>query len=82
MENKTFTKKEFDSATNELVKIARESINKGFSSSISLFKDLPDGNHRHGAGKKGLFHFFLYTKSNNTNIQTKLTISKPMDEIK
>lgn len=39
MENKTFTKKEFDSATNELVKIARESIDKGFSSSISLFKD-------------------------------------------
>lgn len=39
MENKTFTKKEFNSATNELVKIARESIDKGLSSSISLFKD-------------------------------------------
>ena len=32
--------------------------------------------------KKGLSHFFIYTISNNTNIQTKLTISKPMDEIK
>ena len=32
--------------------------------------------------KKGLFHFFIYTISNNTNIQTKLTISKPTDKIK
>lgn len=39
MEDKTFTKKEFNSATNELVKIARESIDKGLRSSISFFKD-------------------------------------------
>lgn len=39
MENKTFTKKEFNSATNELVKIARESLDKGLNSAISLFKD-------------------------------------------
>ena len=39
MEYKNFTKKEFNAATTELVKIARESIDKGFSSSISLFKD-------------------------------------------
>lgn len=32
--------------------------------------------------KKGLFHFFIYTISNNTNIQTKLTLSKPTDKIK
>ena len=31
--------------------------------------------------KKRSIPFFLYTKSNNTNIQTKLTISKPMDKI-
>lgn len=31
--------------------------------------------------KKGLFHFFIYTISNNTNIQTELTLSKPTDKI-
>lgn len=39
MEYKNFTKKEFNAATTELVKIARESIDKGLNSSISLFKD-------------------------------------------